>query len=855
MVSEMTAGSAPSDEGPGRRKDQRSDLGPHAGAVETDDLITQTLLVLDLPTRVGLLTGSGFWRTRSVADVGLRAVVFSDGPAGVRGEEWSAGNPSVCFPSPTALGSTWDEELVGRLAEEVAKEARRKGVDVVLAPTVNLQRSPLAGRHFEYLSEDPFLTGRLASAYVSGLQRTGISAAAKHYVGNDAETHRFSVDVRIDEQTLRELYLAPFEQLVTAAGVWVVMAGYNSVNGATMTENPLLAAPLIEEWGFDGVVVSDWYATRSTEPSARGGLTLVMPGPDGPWGTALVSAVTTHRLTEADVTEKVRRVLRLAVRVGALEAASGRRPAPDAPSPRPGGERLADLLREAAAASVVLASNDGVLPLDPAALRRLAVLGPNAADTPVQGGGSSEVVPEQAVSVLDALKRSLGTGVHVGDAVGAHIRHGLRPVSPAIATCPSCGVPGVRVRYLDPEGREIRAEHHPDGRLIWLGDQLPARARIEVSTRIRADVAGLWRFGVAGVGSCRLELRGIVVLDEVIHPTRAGFVNNFLDPPQRGVDLQLDLGDELEVRLLHEPEHEAGFVKVVLAFRPPRTGSDEQLAAAVALAEAADVAVVVVGTNEEIETEGRDRTTLSLPGRQDELVRRVAGVSPATVVVVISGAPVAMPWRDRVAAVLLAPFGGQELGPALADVLLGVIEPGGRLAATWGEGDDPSVLSTRPVDGVLPYEEGLDIGHRAWLKSGRPPAYWFGHGLGYTGWAYEQLDVPAAVPVGEDARVRVRLTNTGHRGGKEVVQVYLSRPSSSVRRPVTWLAGFHVVRAGPGEVREVDIVLAPRAFEHWSVADHRWQTEAGVFEITVGRSAGDRPLRSDVTIVSHAYDD
>ena len=307
--------------------------------------------------------------------------------------------------------------------------------------------------------------------------------------------------------------------------------------------------------------------------------------------------------------------------------------------------------------------------------------------------------------------------------------------------------------------------------------------------------------------------------------------------------------------LLHEPEHDEAFVKLVLGFAHPRPDPDEDLAAAVALAAVADAAVVVVGTNEELETEGRDRTTLSLAGRQDELVRRVAEVNPATVVVVISGAPVAMPWRDQVSAVVLAPFGGQELGPALADVLLGVTEPGGRLATTWGGGDSPLVLSTRPVAGALAYEEGLDIGYRAWLKSGRLPAYWFGHGLGYTSWAYQQLDAPTAVAAGEDARVRVRLANTGQRRGKEVVQVYLSRPRSSVRRPAAWLAGFQAVTAGPGEVRDVDIVLAARAFQHWSVEDHGWLTETGTFRLTAGRSAGDQSLRSDLTVVRHDQED
>jgi beta-glucosidase len=820
-------------------------------AAAIDELVAKTLPFLDQATRVALLAGGEFWRTRPVRAVGLRPMVFSDGAAGARGEEWSAGDPSVCFPSPTALGSTWDVGLIGRIADQVAVEAKRKGVDVVLAPTVNLQRSPLAGRHFEYLSEDPMLTGLLGAAYVRNLQRHGVAATAKHYVANDAETHRFTVDVQIDEQTLREVYLAPFEHLVTSAGVWVVMAAYNSVNGVTMTENSLLVGPLMQEWGFDGVVVSDWYATRSTESSAQGGLTLVMPGPDTPWGPALLAAVAAGRVAQTRITDKVRRILWLATRVGALETKppESQRAKPPAAHLRPDRTEVPSLLREAAAASVVLARNVGVLPVDPLVPQRLAVIGPNAAETPIQGGGSGEVVAQSYQSVFESLKEALGATCQVEHAVGASIRDGLEPVRPRMATCFSCGRPGVHVRYLDRTGKEIRSEHRPDGRLIWFGNQLPKESTIEMSTRVRTDSTGTWRFGVAGVGDWQVRLNGQVVLSEIVRPERPSFANNFLDPPQRSVDRQLTRGDQLDLVLLHRPEVDVGFVKAVLGFRPPEADPDEAMAAAVALAKAAEVAVVVVGTNEEIETEGRDRTTMSLSGRQDELVHRVARVNPRTVVVVVSGAPVAMPWREEVGAVLLAQFAGQEVGHALADVLLGVTEPGGRLATTWGGGDaDVPVGTTRPVGGVMPYVEGLDIGYRAWVGAGRHPAYWFGHGLGYTDWSYETIDAPATVRDGDDVTVRVRVANTGDRRGKEVVQVYLARTDSTVRRPSIWLAGFAVVRAEPGEVRDVDVRVAARAFQHWSVAEHGWRTEPGAFDLSAGRNAGDRPLTTDIVV-------
>src|SRR5207249_2324671 len=242
---------------------------------------------LDLETKVQLLSGADMWSLPALPEIGLRRLVMSDGPVGVRGEVWE-GEPSTNVPSPTALAATWDPDLAHRVGRLLAAEARRKGVDVVLAPTVNLHRSPLGGRHFECFSEDPLLTGRIGTAYVRGLQRHGVGATPKHYVANDSETDRYTLSVRVDERTLREVYLAPFEELVVGAGAWLVMAAYNGVNGATMTENGLLADPLKGEWGFDGVVVSDWAATRSTEGAGRAALDLAMPGPSSPWEEELV---------------------------------------------------------------------------------------------------------------------------------------------------------------------------------------------------------------------------------------------------------------------------------------------------------------------------------------------------------------------------------------------------------------------------------------------------------------------------------------------------------------------------------------------------------------------------------------
>jgi beta-glucosidase len=804
---------------------------------------------LDLERKVRLLTGASAWTTYDEPAAGLRAMVLSDGPAGVRGQVEDERSTSANLPAPTALAATWDEALVERLGRLLAAEARRKHADVLLGPTVNLQRTPLGGRHFECLSEDPLLSGRIGAAYVGGVQAGGVAATAKHYVANDSETDRFTVDVAVDERTLRELYLAPFEQLVRDGGAWVVMAAYNGVNGSTMTESPLLADPLKREWGFDGVVVSDWSATRSTEASARAALDLVMPGPHGPWGGELVGAVRDGRVPQAAVDDKVRRLLRLAARVGALRGVDPAAPAPD----RPAAGEVAALLRTAAAAGSVLVRNHAAtLPLAADELRRVAVVGPNAAVARTQGGGSVRVTPDHVVSPLDGLRAALvPLGVEVVHALGARIRAGLEPLTAARVSDPETGEPGLRLRFLDADGAVLRSERRTAGKLVWAWDDLPGQAAtVELAARLRAAADGVHAFGVVGVGHFRLAVGGTVLVDEHLRPESDDVGAMSLTPARRSGRLPLRSGQEVELAVRYRPDPAFPAARMTLGVEVPAPPDDEELEHAVARARDADAAVVVVGTTEEIESEGFDRASLALPGRQDELVRRVAAANPRTVVVVNTGGPVALPWRDEVPAILLSWFGGQELGNALADVLLGRVEPGGRLPTTWGAREqDVPVLQTRPVGGRLHYGEGIHVGYRAWARAGAVPAFPFGHGLGYTTWSYERVVAPATVAAGEDLVARVRLRNSGRRTGREVVQAYLSRESSAVERPAVWLAGFAVVEARPGETVTAEIRVGARAFQHWSVDAHRWEAEPGGFELTAGRSVADRPLATRLQVV------
>ncbi len=813
---------------------------------DQETAVDAALARLSLAQKVRLLTGANFWALPPEPRIGLDRLLMSDGPIGVRGEEWSSADPSLALPSPTALGATWDTALIRRIGWALAREARRKGVHVLLAPTVNLHRSPLGGRHFECFSEDPFLTGEIGAAYVTGVQEGGVAATVKHFVANDAETERFTVSVVVSERTLRELYLAPFERLI-GAGAWAVMAAYNSVNGTTMTEHAgLLRGVLEEEWGFDGAVMSDWTAARSTEAAALAGLDIVMPGPLGPWGAALEAAVREGRVPEGTVDEKVRRVLRLAARTGALAGHGGTTSSP----PDEDGVALA---REAAARSFVLLRNEaGLLPLT--GLRRIALIGPAAASARAMGGGSARVFPEHIVSPLDGLRGALPPDVEISYAVGTDPRTRLAPAEGAGWADPRTGAGGLRATFLDTSGSVLAEALLGTGEARWLG-RLPGKAdpsrvtRVEISAVFTPSAGGVHEFGIAGLGPFRLSVGGRTLFDEVILPPGDDLFAGFLAPPERRVAVELTAGRPVEVSLECGARiaRDLPAVAFRLGHADPSPGHDALLAEAECAAAAADVAIVMVGTTAEVESEGFDRTSLALPGRQDELVARVAAAGSRTVVVVNAGSPVLMPWAGDVGAVLLTWFPGQEYGSALADVLLGLSEPGGRLPTTWpGRAEDCPVLSTTPSGGELRYDEGVFIGYRAWQApcggaSARPvrPAYWFGHGLGYTTWAYENLAVAGD-------RLTVRVRNTGQRRGREVVQAYLGPVSPDPDRPARWLAGFAVLDADPGELAEALITLPARAFQIWT--DSGWRTAGGRYLIEVGHSVDDRRLSAAIDV-------
>ncbi|WP_329420333.1 beta-glucosidase family protein [Streptomyces sp. NBC_01268] len=801
-----------------------------------EEAVEAALAKLDLDAKTRLLAGQDMWSLPALPEIGLASLVMSDGPIGVRGVRWTADDPSVALPSPTALAATWDPALARRAGRLLAQEARRKGVHVLLAPTVNLHRTPLGGRHFEAYSEDPYLTGAIGTGYVQGVQDGGVGTTVKHYVGNDAETDRFTVDNRIAPRPLRELYLAPFEAIVKNAHPWGIMTAYNRINGTTMTEHRYLVNEVLRgEWGFDGYNVSDWMAARDTKGDIEGGLDVAMPGPHTVYGEALAAAVRTGDVEESAVDAAVRNVLRLAARVGALEGAPAVVTEPPAAID---GDALA---REVARRGFVLVRNEnGALPLKPGSV---ALSGAAARDARVLGGGSAQVFPDHTVSPLDGLTAALPEGA-LTFRVGADPSEELAPADQGFT---------LRAVCRDADGTVLGEGTLPNGQVQWIGDDLPAGvthealASVEVIGSFTPRESGEHSFGTRGLGAFALTVAGEALFDGVqaMGPETDPFEAFFGSPVERG-RVALTAGETVEVSLLHtlDKEFAAPLPAVMFSFvhLGPRRDPDELIAEAVEAARAADTAIVVVATTERVESEGFDRKDLTLPGRQDDLVRAVAAANPNTVVVVNAGSPVEMPWREEVAAVLLSWFPGQEGGAALADVLTGAEEPGGRLPTTWPVAlADVPVTEVTPTDGELPYKEGVFIGYRAWDKAGTAPAYPFGHGLGYTTWTYDSLVV---TPDG----ATVRLTNTGERTGRETVQLYLAPVGDSVERPARWLAAFASVEAAPGETVETTVELPRRAFEIWDEERSAWTLVTGGYEVLAAHSLADARLTATLEL-------
>jgi beta-glucosidase len=810
---------------------------------EIERRVDAVLEKLTLKEKVFLLSGRDNWATYPVerplpgAEHGIPSITMTDGPHGVRANQPDVGRKAgatTAFPTGVSMASTWNPALVEQAGRALGEETKGMDCDILLGPCVNIVRTPIAGRNFEAYSEDPYLAGRIGVAYVKGVQSAGTGTSLKHYAANNQEIERYRGSSEVDERTLREIYLPHFEMIVKEAQPWTVMCSYNRINGVYASQNHhLLTEILKEEWGFTGVVVSDWTANHTTTESVKGGLDLEMPGPPRWYGSLLLEAANIWQIEEADIDQAVRRVLRMIFRTGKVDGTESKGAANT-----PEHQALARAVSEEA---IVLLKNKGdILPLKN--VKTLAVIGPAAMDMSVSGGGSAYTTPPYVVTPLAALRKALGDQVELRYEQGCDNWQHLPVIKSAYLTPAKGGGQGLYGEYF--AGSEIEGQPaltQVDPRLdFWWGHNGPVagmgpRFSARWSGKLEAPVSGRYTLQVHHCGRASLFLDGRQIAQSGSQTLEAGDMHR----SEAVVDLEAGRAYDLRLELRNGAEETRAHVRLAFAATPE---VDTRIEHAVALAKEADVALVFVGDTEQYETEGTDRPNLKLTGRQDELVRRVAEANPNTVVVLNVGAPVEMSWVDQVAGLLQAYYPGLEGGAAITGVLSGKVNPSGKLTVTYPRRfEDTPSFTNLSYEGAreVRYGEGIFVGYRYYEKAGVAPLFPFGHGLSYTTFAYGSLRAPEKVKAGERFEVSIDVTNTGKAAGKEVVQLYVRDVESSLARPVKELKGFQKLELKPGETQTARFTLDPRALSFYDVVRKDWVAEPGMFEVLVGASAED----------------
>lgn len=793
-----------------------------------EERVEDLLKRMTIEEKITLIGGNEF-STRALPRLGIPEMKMTDGPHGAR---WGK---ACAFPSSVCMAATWDPDLIRRLGQALAQEVHGKGRHVILGPCVNIHRLPLGGRNWESFGEDPWLASRMAVAYVRGVQSESVVATIKHFACNSQEALRTEVDIVVDKRALNEIYFPAFKAAVQEGGAWAVMSAYNKLNGFWCSENPYLLTDVLKKnWGFTGIVMSDWGAVHSAAPTANAGLDLEMPKGDH-LNQNLVAEIRAGKVKEALIDDKVRRLLRVMFTIGLFDAEVREE------SSLVNNAAHRQVARDVAAAGVVLLKNrDTVLPFDRSRIRSIAVIGPNAAAARVLGGGSGSMEPAGGVSPLDAIRRLVGDSVVVKYEEGCVFGHGITPIEgkyfkPPVGRGEKSGLLGEYFANGHLSGEPALTRVDPGINFRW-GKEAPDvtlpkdNFSVRWTGRLVPPYSGSYRIGATSDDGIKVTLDGKVIID------------NFRDHAEelRTADVQLQAGRSYAIEVEYF-DHGAD-ATALLGWRIGKV-ADDMRRQAVAAARSCDAAVVFAGLSAEIEGEGSDRPDLALPPGQDELIAAVAQANPRTVVVINNGGAILMgAWLDRVGALVEAWYPGQEGSDAIADILFGLVNPSGKLPVSLITGWDACWVGKNygRDQREARYEEGIFVGYR-WLDAKQvAPHFPFGHGLSYTTFAYSNLKIE---PQGEQVNVTFDLENTGSRAGAEVAQVYVADDTASVPRPPRELKAFQKVFLQPGEKKTVTLTLDRRAFAFYDEGRDTWRVEPGAFHIQVGASS--RDLRLD----------
>jgi beta-glucosidase len=806
-------------------------LGGFAHAGPDEQGIDALLKQMSFDEKISMLSGdsTGF-NAPGIERLGIPTIYMSDGPVGVRSGK------STAYPVTIGLSASWDADLAREYGRTLAEETLAKGKNCILGPCVCVSRFPLSGRNFESFGEDPVLSGMLASAVVKGVQEKGVLATIKHFAANDQEWRRNDVDSIVSERALHEVHLLPFEYGVKDGGVWAVMSSYNLVNGEHASENRhLLSTVLKEDWGFRGLVMSDWVSVYSADKAANAGLDLEMP--NAVWfGEKLAAAVKDGRVTQATIDDKILRSLRARSALGMFD-----RPAPVANQALIETQAHRDMARRMAEESITLLKNNGLLPLDKAKAPVIALIGPNSQVARTGGGGSSCVEPWRTTSPLEGLRALLGEKATILANEGIVTGSANVKTIPTEALRTPDGKPGLRGEYFnnqDYSGTPVVVRDDAVVDFQW-GSQAPAPGIHENFVCVRwtgrfiAPVSGKINLGTRSDDGSRLYLDGKLIADN--------WGNHDMTAPVVG-EVTVEAGKSYDIRI--DYVEDGGDAGMALVWQDPTvmTGAPT-IEGAVKAAEAADVVILCVGNSKDYEGEGRDLTGFDMPGAQEELIQSVLAAGKPTIVVLYGGTPLKIDdWAGKASAILNAYYPGQEGGDALAEILFGEVNPSGKLPYSYIQeaSQSPGFTNYQNPDLRVPYVEDIFVGYKWYETHGVTPLYPFGYGLSYTSFAYSNLRVEASA--GFKVRVSLDVTNTGKRAGKEVVQLYVGQNAPSVTKPVRELRNFAKVALEPGETKTVIMDLDSRAFRHWDESGHTWANDPGLYTIQVGASSSDLRL-------------
>ncbi len=797
-----------------------------------DERVEDLLKRMTLEEKIRLLGGTGF-STQPIERLGIPELKMDDGPLGVR---WGK---STAFPAGTCMAASWDTSMMSEVGKAIAEEVKGKGRDEILGPCVNIARIPMGGRDFESYGEDPYLASRLAVSYIEGVQSEGVAATVKHFAANNQEYERMFVNAEVGKRALNEIYLPAFKAAVEEAHVLAVMAAYNKVNGSYCTENDyLLNQKLKKDWRFDGLVMSDWGAVHSTIPVANGGMDLEMPTGDFLNEKTLLPAIKNGEVKESTIDDKVRRILRVIFKLGLFEHTHN----PDSTLVNtPEHQRVA---YRAAVEGIVLLKNSGdILPLDLKKIKSLAVIGPNAAVARTTGGGSAMVDPVYSVSPLEALKEKLGGSVTINYAPGISFNEEVKPIDPSYLYVPGSDGKehGAKAEYFDNMNLTGKPSMTRVDKAIdfnWdASSPAPGFPNVKFSARwtteLKVPVTGDYSLRVMSDDGERVFVDGReVISDWSDHAAEA-----------RSYDIHLERDKPRMVKIEYYQNGGGAMIRLGLA-----PAHKDDMAGPVEAARKSDVAIVFAGTSSHFETEGSDRENLVLPMDQDRLIKEVAKANKHTIVVMVSGAPVLMSeWIGDVAGLVQAWFGGDEAGNAIADVLIGKHDPSGRLPMTfpvkWS--DCSAYNSYKHRDSVSVYSDGIFVGYRWFDKEGIKPLFPFGYGLSYTRFEYDGLKISRDGAVYD---ISFTIRNAGKVAGVEVPQLYVHDPDQSSQSPVKELKRFDRVTLQPGQEAKVTFVINKSDFAHYDPVREEWLTRAGKYDVLVGRSSRDIPLRGSVKV-------